>query len=225
MFSYIYNRRRILLFLLVAGLHGALLCFLSFSVKTELGPSPEPAVKTIRLVNIQEAIPPPSPLLPPPLPKIQAPPKRLPTIPQSTSEPVAETLIGIEESLPASEPVPVLPQNTLVSTGAEPKPGKQEDEAALRNAYIKKNFTYIQRRIKEKLVYPFQAKRAGIQGLTEVVFTIHPDGSVSNVSVKVSSGQAILDQAAVDAIHTSAPFYPPPQVQVKIVYPVAFKLR
>jgi protein TonB len=220
MFNSNTNRLRILLFLLAAGIHGALICFISFSVTTKTSPSSEPAVKTIQLVNIQEEVPPPPP---PPQPKPQV-QRTSPPIPQHTPEPVAETFIETTELPPPEhEPAEVAP--ALVSPAAAPNPGKQEEEAALKNAYIKKNFNYIQRRIRDKLVYPSQARRAGIQGLTEVVFTIHQDGSVSGVSVRVSSGQAMLDQAALDAIYAAAPFRPPPPAAAKIAVPVAFKLR
>jgi protein TonB len=73
-------------------------------------------------------------------------------------------------------------------------------------------------------VYPSRARRAGIQGTAEIGFTVHRDGTVSAVTVLVSSGQESLDQAAVAAIHAAAPF-PPPPVQVRLVIPLSFRLR
>jgi protein TonB len=92
-------------------------------------------------------------------------------------------------------------------------------------AYVKKNFDYIQRRIRDRLVYPAGARRMGVQGKTEVIFTIHENGTVSAVTVRLSSGNELLDKAAVDAVYAAAPFRPPPPSQARLVVPVVFSLR
>jgi protein TonB len=90
--------------------------------------------------------------------------------------------------------------------------------------YVKRNYDYIQRRIRDKLVYPAPARRAGIQGVAEVVFIIHEDGKVSNVSIRKSSGHEILDDAAIQTIIAAAPF-PKPPAPARIAIPISFKLR
>jgi len=90
--------------------------------------------------------------------------------------------------------------------------------------YVRRNYSYIRRRIGDKLVYPPHARRAGIQGITELGFTIHEDGSISGVTVRVSSGNAILDEAAVAAVFAAAPF-PKPHSPARIAIPISFKLR
>jgi protein TonB len=102
-------------------------------------------------------------------------------------------------------------------------------------AYVKKNFSYIQRRIRDKLIYPEEARKANMQGVTEAVFTLYPDGSVSGVAVLVSSGQRLLDEAALAAIQAAAPFFSASSpkgsrqgglaIPVRISIPVAFKLK
>jgi protein TonB len=64
----------------------------------------------------------------------------------------------------------------------------------------------------------------GLQGVTEVAFTIRQDGTVSNLSVRLSSGEEVLDKAALEAVRAASPFRPPP-AQARIVIPVVFKLR
>jgi protein TonB len=90
--------------------------------------------------------------------------------------------------------------------------------------YATRNYSYIQRRIRDKLVYPREAQRAGMQGTTEVGFTIHEDGSISSVVVRIGSGHAILDQGAVAAVFAAAPL-PKPAAPARIAIPVAFSLR
>ena len=229
------NRIRLAVFLLVAGVHGVLLYSIVFTITAEDKPVPVLKEKTIRLVHILEEEPP----QPKPQPQSRSPPPQVMpenprAIPPTAPEFVAETLIETEVFIPepvqaAAEPLPPQEHNPVSNTtgtgSAETGPGHKALEAALKAAYIKKNFDYIQRRIRDKLVYPPRARKAGIEGVTEVVFTIHPDGTVSGVSITASSGQELLDKAAIDAIYAAAPFRPPPPAQTKIAAPVVFRLR
>jgi protein TonB len=217
---------RLALFLLVAGLHGCFLFFFVFTRKPTVS-SLAPAVQVMQLVSIQEASPPPAPL---PLP---APPEKplalIPPHTVETLETIAETMIETEELSAETVPLnlhlsPAVQSNTPGSTGANRDDGAAANHAALIAGYVQKNFNYIQRRIRDKLVYPPRAKRTGVQGSAEILFTIHLDGRVSGVSVAVSSGHDILDKAAIEALYAAAPFRPPP-VQARIAVPITFRLR
>lgn len=48
--------------------------------------------------------------------------------------------------------------------------------------------------------YPAAARRRGLQGLVVVLVRVLPDGSAGALSVAESSGHALLDQAALDAV-------------------------
>jgi protein TonB len=98
------------------------------------------------------------------------------------------------------------------------------ERKALTAAYTRRNFDYIGRRIREKLVYPPQARRTGVQGRAEAIFTVYPDGSVGGLEILASSGQESLDQALVDAIRAAAPF-PPPPVEIRLAMPLTFRLK
>jgi protein TonB len=98
------------------------------------------------------------------------------------------------------------------------------ERRALVTAYTRRSFDYIQRRIREKLVYPPQARRTGAQGRAEAAFTVYPDGSIGGLEILTSSGQESLDQALIDAIRAAAPF-PPPPVQARLVMPLTFRLK
>jgi protein TonB len=196
---------RLIIFLFAVCLHAALLAFFSFPAKSSTRLPSAPAARTMHLVHIQEELPPPP----------KPPQQKFTLTPPPSPELSAETFIEITEEQQAALPVQEAASDT----------GKQQADAAEKNAYIKKNYGYIQRRIRDKLIYPSQARRAGMQGLAEVLFTIHLDGSVSGVSLYVSSGQAMLDQAALEAVYAAAPFKPPPPSVLKMVIPVSFKLR
>ena len=90
--------------------------------------------------------------------------------------------------------------------------------------YLKGNYEYIKKRIRQYLVYSPQAKRMGIQGLVYVAFTITRDGSAQNVELRTSSGFDSLDESALEAVHRASPFAPPPQA-ARVVVPIQFSLK
>jgi protein TonB len=143
----------------------------------------------------------------------------------------AEEYVAVDEILPEPEDSePGNPGQDTVSEASETAPAARnpgiapEERRTLTAAYVTRNFDYIQRRIRDNLVYPPGARRTGAQGRAEAVFTIHADGGVSGVTIRISSGAEILDRALVDAIHASAPF-PPPPVPARIAVPITFRLR
>ncbi len=58
--------------------------------------------------------------------------------------------------------------------------------------------------------YPDQAAERRLQGDLEISFTIHKDGSLSDVEVVRTSGYPILDEAAVQALREGIPYWPLP---------------
>jgi protein TonB len=139
--------------------------------------------------------------------------------------PVEETVTdGYEKSLieePPSEQYAAYEHDK--KSNAEDKTAAEKSSALVRE-YVRRNFDYISRRVRSKLVYPAQARRTGLDGIVEVLFTLNTDGSVSGVSVIKSAGAEILDAAAIAAIKSAAPFRAPP-VSAKLLIPVVFNLR
>ncbi|WP_414708532.1 energy transducer TonB [Ralstonia sp.] len=77
--------------------------------------------------------------------------------------------------------------------------------------------------------YPAEARRMRIEGSAVVSGVIEPDGSISGVRIKRSSGNALLDEAAVQAVRSMAcaPFKDPKTGQpmrVPFSRPFAFGL-
>jgi len=61
------------------------------------------------------------------------------------------------------------------------------------------------------LNYPQQASAAGIYGQLRLLVALFPDGRVSEVRILSSSGQVVLDDAAIRIVQLAAPFDPFPQ--------------
>ncbi|MDM3872050.1 energy transducer TonB [Porticoccus sp. W117] len=58
--------------------------------------------------------------------------------------------------------------------------------------------------------YPEEARRRGIFGNLRLAVTLLPDGDVESIEILQSSGQAILDQAAIRIVRQAGPFDPFP---------------
>lgn len=108
--------------------------------------------------------------------------------------------------------------------GADGGTGGQAGGRGDSAGYLKGNYEYIKKRVRQFLVYSPQAKRMGIQGMVSVAFTIKKDGHVENVVVRRSSGFDSLDESAVEAVQNAAPFKAPPE-SARVVMPIQFSLR
>ncbi|MBL7070489.1 MAG: TonB family protein [Candidatus Omnitrophica bacterium] len=85
----------------------------------------------------------------------------------------------------------------------------------------------VQERILEKLVYPYQAKEAGFEGMVKLGLHISYVGDLLDLKVKVSSGYKTLDDSALKAakeIEIYPPF--PPSLEIKDIWidiPIIYK--
>jgi protein TonB len=100
---------------------------------------------------------------------------------------------------------------------------EQREQEQRRQQLNKEHFEYIRTKVAGKTVYPPMARRMAWEGKAVVSFTIIKDGSIKNVMVTRGSGHSMLDQAALDAVKSAAPFLLPP-VQSEISIPVQFTL-
>ncbi|TWG98313.1 protein TonB [Mesorhizobium sp. J18] len=77
--------------------------------------------------------------------------------------------------------------------------------------------------------YPRSARSRGEEGTVQVRFTINASGTVTSVRITRSSGNAALDEAAVDMVRRASPVpAPPPQIaqsSMSLSVPVSFNLR
>jgi periplasmic protein TonB len=80
-------------------------------------------------------------------------------------------------------------------------------------------FSYLQH-LKQKIqavwIYPTVAARSGIGGSLMLEFLISKEGQLLGVNLLDSSGHTVLDESAMRAIKSAAPFYPfPPRLKAK----------
>ena len=71
-------------------------------------------------------------------------------------------------------------------------------------------FARIKRQIELAWNYPNEAQRKGITGELTLRFQISRDGNLMNVRLINSSGYNVLDEAALQAVKSAAPYYPFP---------------
>jgi protein TonB len=229
------RKTRLAVFSFAAALHGILFFFVSVDYQNYANIEWEETVpfKLVN-INIEEAGPPELSMsvvretVPPP-PYTQRPEQKEPVedFIEIEEAPAEEFVINEHEKNPVEDAAP----EQSASDRSEGNPGDENrdktgssKDSTLALEYVKRNFDYISRRVRSKLVYPAQARRTGLDGTVEVLFTLNIDGSVSGISVKKSTGAEMLDEAAIAAIKSAAPFRAPP-VSTKLLIPVVFNLR
>jgi TonB family protein len=76
--------------------------------------------------------------------------------------------------------------------------------------------SYLKQKIQRVWIYPTEAARSGIGGSLTVEFAIAHDGRLLYANLLDSSGHTTLDQSAIRAIQSAAPYYPfPPRMKSK----------
>lgn len=67
------------------------------------------------------------------------------------------------------------------------------------------------------LNYPQEASSSGIYGTLRLMVSLKPDGTVNDIRILRSSGERVLDEAAVNIVRLAAPFEPfPPDMRSRI---------
>lgn len=75
---------------------------------------------------------------------------------------------------------------------------------------------HLKKKIEGVWVYPSSAAKSGLGGSLAVEFSIAKDGQLLYVNLLDSSGHTILDESALRAIKSAAPYFPfPPRLQAK----------
>lgn len=215
------------------GLHGMLAVFL-FMGATILPKS-----------RVQEAVVTYVHLLDEPLSTPVAPvsePQTIPQPPEPMVEKKPEKKVKKEVVKPApspkkvEEPV-VLPSHESLATSKaaesqEPSLSQEVAKAAQAATHHSEDVLLIylakvRHKVQESLRYPSMAKKMGLEGEAVVRFLIHTNGTVdaSSVMIAKSSGKAILDRNAINAVLDALPFELPPKEELEIVIPVVFKIQ
>ena len=152
-------RMRAIVFVAVAAVHVIVIMFMAFKIQTVIN-LPEPLAGVMKLVDVEERLPPPPP-----------PPEKPPEEPQTnTQEAVAETMIETDEVPPpvtmpveqyvVPEQIDYLPQHSITMVPVFP-------EELIRRA----------------TVYPPIAQRSGIEGTVFLELFIDGQGNIRDVRI------------------------------------------
>ena len=93
---------------------------------------------------------------------------------------------------------------------------------------LKGYFHEVAERIDSHKEYPDEVKKQKFEGMVTVAFVIGRSGELLSSSIRKSSGNKLLDQAALDTLARSSPFPPLPKSlkreSLKISVPIAYTL-
>lgn len=152
-------------------------------VQVHLLPRPDPVPIPVNQASLSGAMTPPSPA-------------NGPTETPATISNQAIAALPTDDATPSDPPLP----SAGVRATADPVP------SATRATFR----TELLRHIARFERYPKAAQRHHLQGTVRTVFKIGRDGRLLDVRVAISSGQPILDQAAIDTIRRAEPLPPIP---------------
>lgn len=133
-----------------------------------------------------------------------------PPKPEVTEEPVIKSKVEEPMTAEITKPRPKpRPKERPVEKKPEPLAGQQLDDALAQLA--------------DKLLYPPEAIRQGLQGETVVLLDVGEGGRIVSALVASSSGHAVLDQAALRAVRQVGSLSPMLAGR-SILLPVRFRL-
>ncbi len=158
------------------------------------------------------------------------------TVSEPAKEPAPKASPNIAEAAPVAAPASAVPQVAAASAPAAKVTSpaaifededKQEtaDSLLAQQLYISK----LSKRTAGFVKYPAEALNKNQTGSVRVVVTINRSGAITNVNTAAASEHAILNQAAMDAARSAAP-YPPIPSDIKsdsfsFTVPVAFRIK
>lgn len=189
-----------------------------------------PAKPTVAAVRPSKSV-----QAPPPVPVVenivsQAQPSPVPALENTPQQVVSETTapVSSDNKLAAASTASAAVAGGGGSGQANPSQagspgGNPAATERLQQLYTKEHFSYIQRIIADKIQYPRVARLSQQEGTVLVSFTISKDGTVSELKIASSSGFALLDKNALEAVNKAAPF-PRPPVVAQLRVPIAYSL-
>ncbi|MFL9927225.1 TonB family protein [Herbaspirillum lusitanum] len=185
-------------------LHVLLIAAVYF-LSTQTAPTPTPE----RAIELVLAPPEPKVLTPPPPPEVKPEPQKAvpkPAVPRPAPVPVQRTApVAAEKAEVAAPPTPPAPPPEPVKA-APPEPPPAPRPRVISNDGIPSDYVnQVYSRINGKTTYPRVAKLRGDEGRVSYKITLNPQGELLKYDIQ-SSGNEVLDKAAVEAIKAAAPF-------------------
>jgi protein TonB len=208
------NLARLILFLTVAGLHGAFILFFVIHIAAAPVETVEEDAMVMKLTDLAEQEPPPEPppYVPPPPPEYTEPAS-------NTVEAIAETMIETDEE----------PEQIVVSGLIAPSRGNSGQDEYLPMHRVSVAPVFPENEIKDRLVYPPIALRAKIEGMVYLELFVDRHGEVRRIRVlRETPENRGFAEAAVKAFEGIRGI--PAQangtaVAVRYRYPVRFAIR
>jgi len=185
------------------------------AAEEQIARSPEPAMEEALLPEPREAPPAPLDIIPEPDPEpvaaLEPTPEPAPVeptpaeIPDPPEAPSAATLIA--RSLEAARSMPHETEQALLPRASrtlylDTLSARAAPEAAYLEAWIRK----VER--VGNLNYPDEARRRGLSGSLVLSVRLDAEGRLQDVAIAQSSGEPILDQAAIRIVELAQPFAP-----------------
>ena len=170
------------------------------------------AVPTMSEVHIVKRIPKKA------LPAVQETvrPKKAPTIPAPSAEPVpiSEPEPAEVPDEPAEMPTEETPDDTSASDTGESAANDASSVPSAENSFshtqdakaVATYKSYALGRIASKKTYPYTARSNGFEGKVRVRIVINPDGTLARTDILEPSEYEILNKACLTAIKKAAPF-------------------
>ncbi|QUS38446.1 TonB family protein [Tardiphaga alba] len=174
------------------------------TIQVELIPAPVPATE-FKQAALQQS---------PPIADFQVEPK----IVEQSLAPVEQETAPQPQPAPSPRPAAVPEQKPAGGGQSRPMP------VGTASRFQRVLLTHIER----YQSYPATARRDGHEDTVFVVFAMRRDGTVARVEIKSSSGQPILDQAAIETIRRAQPLPKIPADMPDILtvsVPVTFRAR
>jgi len=204
---------RLILLVVVAGIHMLILFFIVFEVKITQQETPEIA-RVMRVTDLDEAPPPPPPPPPPPQEPIRT------DLPQVES--IAETMIESE----------VVPDQVIVAPGTVTTPALvvvNEWDDYLPMHRVSDPPKFDERQIMADLVYPPIAQRSGIEGRVILELFVDRNGMIQQIRIlQENPKDRGFGEAAIKAFtgKRGTPAYADGEaVSTRYRYPVSFRIR
>ena len=143
-------------------------------------------------------------------------PKKVPTIPAPSAEPVpiSEPEPAEVPDEPAEIPTEETPDDTSASDTGESESNNTAAVAGAENSFshtqdakaVATYKSYALGRIASKKTYPYTARSNGFEGKVRVRIVINPNGTLAQTDILEPSEYEILNKACLTAIKKAAPF-------------------
>lgn len=208
-------------FLLSTLVHGAIAAaiFVNFSGGKPAVEVGEQKIAPITLTMFQPPAPTPPPVTPvvekvvekpKPTPKKIVKKKKRPKKKKVVKKPPVKQQVA-KPTPPPAKPVAKTPPTAAPTPQVVAKAAAPAIDPGILATLEQRYKAMVRKKIEAKKFYPRRAKRMRKEGEVTVRFTVLRDGSISNLSIIESSGIAILDKAARQAIVKVGSFQPFPE--------------